>query len=536
MVDTDDGRPDPVPISLVAHHVFCPRRAWLEAMGEQTDTHQMAVGIEAHAASDDPTASRPDRVRAVDVASERLGIVGRCDTVEYDDTGTATVVEHKSTPVRRRPIVTKPMIVQLTLQVEALRETGVNVGGAAVYFTEHRTRVPVRIGHDEVEAAHTHVKQTTETLAASTAPQPLEDDPRCIRCSHAGVCLPDERTLTEVRRRVLVADPDTQVLHLTTPGARAYTRAGRIRVQHRDQELTSVPMERVQALVLHGNVDTSAGLLRELLWRQVPVLWCSSSGRVTGWAVPAHSPNGPSRVRQHVVSDHGHLGLAREFVRAKIGNQATMLRRHGSASESVTILRQLQRRAATANSITELYGIEGDAAARYFDNFATMLAPFLRERGLGFTTRTRRPARDPVNAALNFSYGLLLGDLIRAIVACGLDPHAGFLHSSGRNKPALALDLCEEFRAPVADSVVLGAFNNGELRVSDFTTITGSTQLRPTGRSTLIAAYERRVSTTFQHPTFGYSVTWRRAMEIQARLVLGVLDGTQPSYKGIVIR
>jgi CRISP-associated protein Cas1 len=408
-MDTEDGRPDLIPISLVAHHVFCPRRAWIEAMGEQTDTHQMAVGVEAHAASDDPTASRPDRTRAVDIASERLGVVGRCDTVEWDDAGAATVVEHKTTPVRRRPVVTKPMVVQLALEVGALREAGVTVGGAAVYFTEHRTRVPVRVGDDEVEAARTHVRKTTETLAAGTAPQPLEDDPRCTRCSHAGVCLPDERSLTEVRRRVLVADPDTQVLHLTTPGARASVRAGRIRVHYRDQELASVPLERVLSLVLHGNVDASAGLLRELLWRQVPVLWCSSSGRVTGWAVPAHSPNGPARVRQHVVSDQGHLGLAREFVRAKVGNQATMLRRYGSAPEAVTALRQLQRRATTASSITELFGIEGDAAARYFDNFATMLSPPLRERGLEFTTRTRRPARNPVNAALNFCYGLLLG-------------------------------------------------------------------------------------------------------------------------------
>lgn len=106
----------------------------------------------------------------------------------------------------------------------------------------------------------------------------------------------------------------------------------------------------------------------------------------------------------------------------------------------------------------------------------------------------------------------------------------------GRNKPALALDLCEEFRAPVADSVVLGAFNNGELRAGDFSSVTGSSQLRPSGRSALISAYERRVATLFRHPVFEYEVTWRRAMEIQARLVLGVLDGTQPSYKGITIR
>jgi CRISPR-associated protein Cas1 len=141
-----------------------------------------------------------------------------------------------------------------------------------------------------------------------------------------------------------------------------------------------------------------------------------------------------------------------------------------------------------------------------------------------------------VNAALNFCYGLLLADIIRAVVACGLDPHAGFLHSSERNKPALALDLCEEFRAPVADSVVIGTFNNGEIKAKDFTDVTGGTRMRETARKALIAAYERRVMTQFRHPTFGYQVTWRRAMEIQARLVLGVLDGTQPSYTGIAIR
>ena len=179
--------------------------------------------------------------------------------------------------------------------------------------------------------------------------------------------------------------------------------------------------------------------------------------------------------------------------------------------------------------------MEGDTAARYFAALPTMLSPAVRE-ALAFTARSRRPATDPLNAALNFAYGLLLTDLIRAVVACGLDPHAGFLHSSGRNKPALALDLCEEFRTPVAESVVLGAFNNGELTSASFSTVTGAARLRDAARSALITAYERRVATTFRHPTFGYSVTWRRAMEIQARLVLGVLDGTQQRYKGITVR
>ncbi|MDN5857253.1 MAG: CRISPR-associated endonuclease Cas1 [Pseudonocardia sp.] len=526
---------DLLPISLVAHHAFCPRRAWLEAMGETTDTHQMAVGVAAHRASDDPNRSRTGSRRAVDVVSVDLGITGRCDAVETDAAGRTTVVEHKSTPVRRRAVVTEPMAVQLALQAVALREAGVAVDAAAVYFVDHHQHIDVAIGDGEIAAAIDHLTRLREVLATAVAPEPLVDDPRCRTCSHAGVCLPDERALGPVTRRVLVADPDTQVLHLATPGARAALRSGRVRVVKGDDELGSVPIERVLALVLHGNVDVSSGLLRELLWRRLPVVWCSGTGRVIGWANSAQSPNGGPRARQHVISQNGHLGMARAFVCAKVANQATLLRRHGDAPDVVTELRRLQRAAQSAKGIDEVLGVEGDAAARYFNAFTTMLRTDVQD-GIVFPGRTRRPATDPLNAALNFAYGLLLSDCIRAVVSCGLDPHAGFLHSSGRNKPALALDLAEEFRAVVADSVVVGAFNNGELKPASFTSVTGAARLRDSGRTALIAAYERRVLTSFQHPLFGYRVTWRRAMEIQARLVLGVIDGTQEKYKGITVR
>ena len=232
----------------------------------------------------------------------------------------------------------------------------------------------------------------------------------------------------------------------------------------------------------------------------------------------------------------GRLDLAREFVGAKIANQATLLRRNGHADAALPIMRTLQRRAATARTATELLGTEGEAAALYFARFSTMLTSRTRASGIDLGTRRGRPARDPVNAALNYAYALLLADIVRAVAACGLDPHAGFLHTSTRNKPALALDLCEEFRAPVADSAVIGTFNNGELTSGDFSDVLGTTRLREAGRRTLIAAYERRVQTEFRHPVFGYQVTWRRAMEIQARMVLGVIDGTQARYVGIRTR
>jgi CRISPR-associated protein Cas1 len=232
------------------------------------------------------------------------------------------------------------------------------------------------------------------------------------------------------------------------------------------------------------------------------------------------------------MSEQVALALAREFVGAKITNQATQLRRNGDAPDAVGRLRILAKSTSTSGSLNELLGIEGDAARAYFAAFSSML----KVSDVGFTSRTKRPARDPVNAALNYGYALLLSDCIRAVRACGLDPHAGFLHSSERNKPALALDLCEEFRAPVADSAVLRAFNNGELSSSDFFSRLGTVNLTEVGRKKMIAAYERRVTDQFRHPTFNYTVTWRRAMEVQARLVLGVIDGTQERYVGVRTR
>ncbi len=427
------------------------------------------------------------------------------------------------------------MRVQVALQVECLREMGEPVVGAAIWFSTHQERVDLALTDHDVDLARAEVAATRLTIEREAAPPPLEDDPRCSRCSHIGVCLPDERALEPVARRILVADPDAQVVHLATPGARAAVRQGRLVAEHLGERLASIPLERVQGVVVHGNVDLSSGLLRELLWRGLTVVWCSSRGRMVGWAASGSSPNGSTRVLQVGASATGRLDLAREFVVAKIANQATFARRHGVAPDVVRRLRVLSRDAVNARSVAELFGIEGDAAARYFEVWPALIPAGWTQNGQTAWDRTRRPARDPLNAALNYTYAMTLAETVRAVVACGLDPNAGFLHSPGRNKPALALDLMEELRTPVAESVVLRAVNNGELRLADFSTVMGAVSLRDRGRKALIEAYERRVQERFRHPLFRYEATWRRTVEVQARLLLGVLDGSQSRYVGVRI-
>ena len=533
---TPQGWEEPLPISLVAHTVFCPRRAWLEAACETVRSEAMEVGTADHSRVDRRADERESARRSVDVASEALGIVGKCDVVEVGAAGVLRVVEYKSSPVRRMPVVTEAQVVQLALQGECLTELGYNVAGYAVYFTNHRKSVDVVV--DAAVRAHAieALARTRRLLDIDVAPEPLVEDPRCGHCSHAGICLPDERREQEVMRQIRVSDSMGDTLYLATPGSRASLTSGRVEVVQGIEKLASLPIDRICSVVVQGNVDLSSGLVRELLWRGVPVVWTSGRGGVIGVARSTRSPNGQARVRQHVASARGDLDLARELIAPKIANQATQLRRGARVDVrgEISTLRDLSRACTSASSVPEIFGVEGAAATIYFQLFPKLLSEAV---GGDFVSRwpgrVGRGAADPVNVSLNLAYGLLLADVLRAVHACGLDPHAGFVHSSNRNKPALALDLMEQFRPLVADSTVIGAINNGELKLAMFTSVLGGWRLRDSGRKALITAYERRVTHEFRHPVFGYRVTWRRAMEVQARMVLGVLDGTQSVYRGI---
>lgn len=528
---------DPIPISLVAHTVFCPRRAWLEALGEQVDSFAIQSGTEAHRQVDDPGSSRPLTLRSVDLNHSSLGLVGRCDVVRGDLATQVEIIEYKATPVRRKPEIRPAHRVQLALQRMCLEDMGVAVASQGVYFTSHKVMQPVHLEPDDMVDAFRWVETTRQVISQDAAPEPLVDDPRCAACSHAEVCLPDEHHLRSPSRSISVTNPDAEIVHLVTPGSRASLKGGRLIVEKGADVLASIPFERVLGLVVHGNVDLSSALVRECLWSRHSIVWCSGRGRVIGWASTADSPAGITRVRQHVRSFSGDLPIAREMLAAKVSNQATQLRRNNpGAGTGVVKMRALARRMLACGSIPELFGIEGEAASIYFSQFEGLVKA---SGGWAFETwpgRRGRRATDPLNAALNYCYGLLLADAIRALVACGLDPSAGFAHSASRNKPALALDLMEEFRAPIADSAVITALNNGELSGSMFLESLGDARLSAVGRRVLTGVYERRLQTEIRHPVFGYRVTWRRCIEVQARLLRGTLDGSQPAYTGMRTR
>jgi len=234
--------------------------------------------------------------------------------------------------------------------------------------------------------------------------------------------------------------------------------------------------------------------------------------------------------------------LARQLVAGKIRNQRTMLQRNHiePKPEALLGLKQMAERAFRASGLDELLGIEGNAARIYFGDFAGMIKT---EDGEGpaqfnfdFTGRNRRPPRDAVNALLSLAYSLLAKDFTIACYAVGFDPFIGYYHQPRFGRPALALDLMEPFRPLAADSAVLSAINTGMVTPRDFVRVGPSVALTPGGRKGFFRAYELRMDTLVSHPLFDYRVTYRRLLEIQARLLARVLDGEIGEYPVFVTR
>ncbi|MBX5464435.1 MAG: CRISPR-associated endonuclease Cas1 [Clostridia bacterium] len=210
-----------------------------------------------------------------------------------------------------------------------------------------------------------------------------------------------------------------------------------------------------------------------------------------------------------------------------IADQRTLLRRNSKVKQAVDELQTLQRKAERAAGLEELLGIEGAASRLYFEAFPSMLQGSLAFLSEG---RNRRPPRDPVNALLSFGYALLAPEFTTACVAVGLEPTIGFYHAPRVGRPALALDLMEAFRTLVVDSMVLRLVNTGQIRPGHFVTDAGSCLLAPEGRRTVLGAYEARMAEEITHPLFEYRISYRRAAELEARMLARYLDGDLPAY------
>jgi CRISP-associated protein Cas1 len=433
---------------------------------------------------------------------------------------------------------------QVCAQVLLLREHGYDSPHGELYYAQTRQRVSVEITGDLLIRTFTVIDQARAAAAALRPPPPLEASPKCPRCSLVGICLPDETNLLSRRRdvaprRLIPSDSDARPLYVTEPGTVVGVDGGRLTVFRQQEELASARLIDVQHMCVYGNVQITAQAMRALFGRGVEVFHFTYGGWLSGVSSGLPGKNVMLRIRQTTAAARGDLDHPRRMIAGKIRNCRVLLRRNGgdTVAKTVTQLAELAKSAEQATGAPELLGIEGAAARLYFGAFPELLRRSEELPGPRYTgLRNRRPPTDAVNCLLSFCYGLLTKELFAACLAVGFDPYIGLYHRPRFGRPALVLDLAEEFRPVLADSTVLTLVNKGEVGASDFLVRAGAVTLTRDGRRTVIRAWERRMSTSIRHPLFGYTVSYRRAVELQARILAAALIGELPRYEPLVIR
>lgn len=486
--------------------------------------------------------------------------------------------------------------VQLAIQGLILRENGYECQEGVVYYTKTRQRVRVLFDEALVHEAEEAILKAWELARVGQIPPPLVDSPKCPGCSLVGICLPDETNTLRLDgtvaiqidlfaqeengfppkkppvhtvRQMVTPRDDLRPLYVNTQGMRVGKSDEVLQIREKDTLKEQVRIGEICQVNLMGNIQVSTQAIQALCELEVPICYFSQGGWFYGITTGLNSKNIFTRRAQFRLAEEEWfaLSLARRLVVGKIRNQRTMLQRNHIEpdAESLLGLKQMAEAAERAGSLKALLGIEGQAAHIYFGDFAGMIKAEegTDYRGQGtegmnniskggratrggngdagyfqfdFKGRNRRPPRDPVNAMLSLAYSVLSKDLTIACYAVGLDPYLGFYHQPRFGRPALALDLMEPFRPLIADSAVLTAINTRMVTERDLVRVGPAVALTPNGRKGFFRAFEQRMDTLVTHPIFEYRVSYRRLLEIQARLLARVLDGEIGEYPVFVTR
>jgi CRISP-associated protein Cas1 len=561
-----DEPPPLLPARMLNEFVYCPRLFYFEwVQGEWSDNADVAEGQLTHRRVDKETGALPDAeaaeeegrphaARSVLLSAPVAGLIARLDLVEAEGKR-ATPVDYKKGAAPDIPEgAWEPDRVQLCAQGIILRENGYECDRGIAYYAKSKKRVEV-LFTDELVRRTLAARDAARAASLGPIPPPLVDSPKCPRCSLVSICLPDETNLLtaaeggeveeggEHVRRLFPGRTDAFPVYVKEQGAVVGKSGDVFEVRLAKEVLGKARAIEVSQVNVYGNVQVTAQAVKALCDLGVPILHFSYGGWFYGMTTGLTHKNVELRRLQFSLAGDPlrSLGLAKAFVTGKIRNCRTMLRRNaaGDVSAALDELNRLCEMAEGARDAETLLGIEGSASRVYFLHLNAMLKPGAAAQEAGtfnFETRNRRPPTDPINALLSYLYAVLAKDFAVTVSAVGFDPYMGFYHRPRYGRTSLGLDLMEEFRPLVADSTVLQLVNGGEILPEHFLKRGGAVALTPEGKKKVLGAYERRVDSMVTHPLFGYTISYRRVFEVQARLLARVVEGELKSYEPFCTR
>lgn len=291
-------------------------------------------------------------------------------------------------------------------------------------------------------------------------------------------------------------------------------------VEKDGKALAEIPEFKIEKVLIFGNIQLTTPVIKFLLESGIETSFLNIHGKLIGRLSPIESKNIELRMIQYrrYQDENFRLQVAKNIVEGKIKNMKVVLQKYqrnhpeinfeNPLSELAILLQELPRK----EKVSSVFGLEGRASATYFSCFGKM---FRKE--LQFESRTKHPPLDPVNALLSLGYTLITNEMLSVVVSLGFEPYIGFLHGIEYGRPSLALDLIEEFRAPIVDRLILEIINKGILGPDDFEKIEGGVYLKEKSRKEFFLQYEKRMQEVFLNPDDRSETNYRKLFYWQAQ-------------------
>lgn len=538
-------------VSALHALAYCPRLFYLEEV-EELYTQDAAVfaGRRLHTELERKEGEDWEELY---LESEDLGLRGRVDALRNRDRSLIPY-EHKRGRCRRgeddRPEAWESDRLQ-TLAYCYLIEMALSATVREGCIRYHADNVLVRVPFDAAGRAEVRrqIARARELQKASLRPPVTDNERLCGRCSLAPVCLPEEARLAHNAQwqptRLFPQDDERQVVHLTEPGSKVGKSGDRLKVTRRDRPPELIPIQQVGQIVLHGCVQISTQALHFCGDRGIGIHLITGGGRYIG-SFDFRQGSIQRRIQQYAALSQPEvcLDLAKKLVNCRGQSQRKLLMRgkrnvESAATELAAAIAQMQRvskQIPQAQSLESLLGLEGNLASLYFGALPYLVSADAPAE-MKFSGRNRRPPKDRFNALLGFGYALLLKDVANAILTVGLEPALGFYHQPRSQAYPLALDLMEIFRVPLVDMPILGSINRLQWDAAEDFEVRGpQVWLSDSGRRKFIELYERRKEDTWKHPTLQYSLTYRRLLELEVRLLEKEWSGESGLFGQLTLR
>lgn len=527
----DNEAPDTPPLRIMALHAlaYCERLFYLEEVEEiRVADHRVYAGRTLHEAE---LPLDGGELHDLTLESATWGLKGKVDYLRYRDGGLVPY-EHKRGRSKGEEAWASDRLQVIAYAALLAEHTGHPITEGRIRY--HANNKTVRVAMDEAALDQLRIAiDRARSLAANMERPPVADNENlCGHCSLAPVCLPEEERLMAAIDepsppaipRLFPEIDERQILHVTEAGSRVGKQGEEIVVTPREGKPIRLAGRKLSAIVLHGAVQISAQAVHYALAHDVGVHWLTGGGQYVGGLTP---PGGVQRRHRQFAALNNPdfcLGLARRLVRTKVTNQLHFILRsargrgmRSEVDEALSGMRAELRSMEVAADSDTLRGHEGMAGRLYFKAIAHLVTP--DQPLMRFAGRSRRPPADPFNAALSFGYALLYREAMAALLAVGLDPAFGFFHRPRSAAYPLALDLMELFRTTLWDMPLLASINRQQWREEDFSVTAPQVWLSSSGRRRAIEIFEARKQEAWRHPVLGYSLSYQRAIEVEARLL-----------------